>query len=80
MEQFPYLPKAQQDALYAGPALPHPDGIIPDLENPQNDNVSGYVVTTLLLTLGSLAFLIRLYVKIFLMRKVRLEEGKHDLS
>lgn len=64
---------SDQDALN-GPALPQPDGVVPNFDNPSKDNTAGYVLMSVYLALGTLAMLVRVYARIFCTRKVRIED------
>ena len=76
LAQLPFLPKEEQDIYLEYPALEHPEGNPPQFENPPNENATGYGVVAMMLFLASLSVLTRLYVKIFSIKKVKIEECK----
>lgn len=78
LAQLPFLPKEEQDVFLEYPALAHPEGKPPQFENPPNENATGYGVIGLMLFLASFSVLARLYVKIFSIRKVNIEECKFE--
>lgn len=77
LAQLPFLPKEEQDMYLEYPALAHPEGKPPQFENPPNENATGYGVVGLMLFLASFSVLTRLYVKIFSIKKVNIEECKY---
>ncbi|KAI1394175.1 uncharacterized protein F4822DRAFT_39584 [Hypoxylon trugodes] len=68
------LPAAEQQIILNGPALQPPDGVLPNFDNPPNRNALGIGITTLCLSIWTIAFLLRAYAKIFCMRKVEIED------
>jgi len=72
---------AQLHQIMDGPALAPPDGIVPNLINP--DNQTGCYILTIVIcvTFSSLAVLARLYTKLRIARKIGWEDckfpGKH---
>ncbi|CAI6091643.1 hypothetical protein V2G26_010209 [Clonostachys chloroleuca] len=52
-DQVHLLPLEQQEAFFNGPALAPPEGIIPNLEHPPNQNALTHAVTTLLFILST---------------------------
>ncbi|KAI0005770.1 hypothetical protein F4779DRAFT_597431 [Xylariaceae sp. FL0662B] len=75
MMDFASLSSEQQEAALDGPALQPPDkSIVPNFDNPDNDNGLGYAIVTLCLVLGTLAFLIRTYTRIFRLKKLEIED------
>ena len=64
----------QMQALLDGPAMVPPSGIEPNFANPENK--TGYFVLTVVLTvtISTLAFLMRVYTKTCLIRKVGWED------
>lgn len=67
----------QIEAILNGPALPPPDGVKPDFENPPNNNGLGYGLLTMMLAIGTIAILLRLLGKGFKTRKLRIEDGEY---
>lgn len=66
--------------LLNGPALVAPPGVQHNFANPSNSNKNYYVNISLCLAIASLAVLMRLWTTIFLIRKVRMEDGKPSPS
>ncbi|KAI1128526.1 hypothetical protein F5Y10DRAFT_240288 [Nemania abortiva] len=75
LSQLHSLPPAQQQEILNGPALepPSPD-IIPNLENPPNGNVIALATVTICLSVATISALLRAYARIFVSRKVNLED------
>ncbi|KAF4341573.1 60s ribosomal l36 [Fusarium beomiforme] len=67
---------SQQDieALLATPALKPPPGVMPQFDNPPNENALAWGVTTFLMTVATLCLFLRLYGRTWLERKMYLEE------
>lgn len=62
-------------SLLNGPALPPPDGIIPNFDDPPRNNGLGYGLLSMFFAIGTAAFALRLYAKLFCVKKLRLEDG-----
>lgn len=69
------LPPAEQDFIINGPALapPGPD-IVPNFDNPPNMNVLAQTVTTIALVIVTVVVLLRAYAKIFLVKRVQIQD------
>lgn len=65
---FSALSPEERKALFNGPALEPPAGVIPNLENPPNDNVTGYAILTFLTAIVALSVGNRLYAGFLLGR------------
>jgi hypothetical protein len=52
-DQIHTLPLEQQEAFFNGPALAPPEGIIPNLEHPPNQNALTHAVTAILFILST---------------------------
>lgn len=63
-------------ALLNAPALPPPEGVTPNFDNPSNANGLAWFVTTFCMVVATMCLLLRLYVRCFLEKKFRMEEGK----
>lgn len=61
--------------ILAAPALPPPAGVTPNFDNPPNSNTLAWFVTTFCMVVATLCLLLRAYVKIWLDKKLRVEEG-----
>ncbi|KAI0451921.1 hypothetical protein F5B21DRAFT_485070 [Xylaria acuta] len=57
-----------------GPALAPPDGVLPNLTNPPNQNALGIAVTAVCLFLGTFAVLLRAYSRVLVSRKLHIED------
>ncbi|KAJ8132373.1 hypothetical protein O1611_g1251 [Lasiodiplodia mahajangana] len=75
MDVIPYLPKEQQDALLAGPALAAPDGVIPNFDNPPNENAIAQATFVICLFFATFSFLVRMYARLAGLRSVNVEDG-----
>lgn len=58
------------------PALAPPTGVIPDFDNPPNQNHLAWGVATFCMIIATLCLLIRAYSKLWLDRQPKVEEGK----
>lgn len=65
---------AALQTLLNGPAGPPPDGIIPNFNNPQNQDTIQYVTTAFTLSFATCAVIIRIYIKRFLLRSMGYED------
>lgn len=64
------------DALLNAPALEPPPGVTPMFDNPPNRNDYAWGITTVCMLVATLCLCLRWYVRIWLDRKVRIEDGK----
>ncbi|KXX79396.1 hypothetical protein MMYC01_204045 [Madurella mycetomatis] len=64
MDQIPYLPKEQQDAILAMPALEPPPGVTPNFENPPNQNGLAHGVMATCLTVTTFCLMLRTYLAV----------------
>ena len=64
------LTEAQTQALLNGPAAEPPPGIVPNLVDPPSDLYAGTVISILTLVLCTLALVLRMLTKAFLMRQI----------
>ncbi len=64
----------QLQALLNGPAGKPPAGVLPNFQNPPNLNAFLILTLTLVLTFGTLAILMRMYTKLFIIRSVAYED------
>ena len=76
MASWSSLSPAQQQAILDEPALPPPDGVIPNFDNPMKDNATAFVLITLLPTIIAVASLSRAYSRAFILKKIYLEDSK----
>lgn len=70
------LTPEQQEGILNGPAGAPPKGVEPSLGHPDADNVMTLVVLGISLFLIAVVVFIRVYSKVFCMRKIRVEDGK----
>ncbi|KAI0532707.1 hypothetical protein GGR58DRAFT_489199 [Xylaria digitata] len=75
MDLIPYLPKEQQEALLAGPALAPPQGIVANFDNPPNQNGIAHATFAICLFFATFSFLVRMYARLLGLRSVKLEDG-----
>ncbi|KAI1843003.1 hypothetical protein JX266_010856 [Neoarthrinium moseri] len=62
-------------SLLAAPALDHPEGIVPNFDNPTNKNGLAWFVTTFCMAIATLCLLIRAYARIIMLKQPGIEEG-----
>ena len=67
-------PTAAVQAMLNGPALTPPSGVQPNFTNPPNMDRTVILVITLCTTFSTIAILLRLYTKLFVLRKVVFED------
>lgn len=76
MDAIPLLSPEELAAFLSMPALEGPTpNYKAQLENPPNNNIVAHVAIPICVTLAVLCFLIRVYARIFRLRKVELEDG-----
>ncbi|KAI1349444.1 hypothetical protein F5Y01DRAFT_327351 [Xylaria sp. FL0043] len=75
MDLIPYLPKEQQEALLAGPALAPPAGIVANFENPPNENGIAHATLVICLFFATFSFLVRMYARLVGLRSVKVEDA-----
>jgi len=79
MEAFYHsLTPAQKEEFLNGPGLRPPQGVVPDFDNPPNRNALGYSVLLLSICVSTIVVLVRTWVRIFCLRKFRLEDCKQS--
>jgi hypothetical protein len=66
--------------LFEMPAMAAPDGVIPNFDNPPNQNGLDLAVLTLTLTVSTICVLLRAYARVYLLRRVQVEERGSDHS
>ncbi|KAL7624923.1 hypothetical protein AAE478_004137 [Parahypoxylon ruwenzoriense] len=74
LDQISALPPAQQSAILNGPALTPPEGVVPDFENPPNQNALSHFSVAFCLIASTFAVLIRAYSRIFCIKKLEIED------
>ncbi|KAI0120259.1 hypothetical protein F4776DRAFT_245179 [Hypoxylon sp. NC0597] len=74
IHQLSSLPPEEHEEILDGPALTPPPGITPNLDNPSNNNALAVAIITLSLAIMTIAISLRAYAKIFVARKVFLED------
>ncbi|KAB8202983.1 hypothetical protein BDV34DRAFT_227880 [Aspergillus parasiticus] len=57
-----------------GPAHPPPDGVTPNFDNPTNRNALATGVLAACVAVTTICFLMRIYARVYLLRKIQLEE------
>ena len=68
------LPWELQEAALNGPALTPPNGTVSQFVNPPNKNALGNFVAIFCLLIATLAVCLRTYAKLFIHRKVHIED------
>ncbi|THV53998.1 hypothetical protein BGAL_0037g00420 [Botrytis galanthina] len=71
---FPNLPAAVQQQILNGPSLMPPKGVLPNFTNPSNSNHEAIIVGAVCLALSTAATLGRAYSRIFITKKVELQD------
>ncbi|KAH9995932.1 hypothetical protein F4779DRAFT_194042 [Xylariaceae sp. FL0662B] len=56
------------------PAMPAPDGITPIFDNPPNQNGLAITILTLCLVISTICVCLRVYARLYLLRKVQAED------
>ncbi|KAB8265105.1 hypothetical protein BDV32DRAFT_134950 [Aspergillus pseudonomiae] len=56
------------------PAYPPPDGITPNFDNPTNRNAFALGILVACVTVTTICFLMRVYARVYLLKKIRIEE------
>ncbi|KAI1483881.1 hypothetical protein F4774DRAFT_423425 [Daldinia eschscholtzii] len=74
LNQFDLLSPEEQEAILDGPALSPPPGVTPNLESPPNQNAAGLVAIALTMAAGTIAISLRGYSRVFITRKLFLED------
>ncbi len=67
----------EQEEVLNGPALPPPPGVVPNFDNPGRWNYWGILTNVLCLTITLAVIGLRAYVKIFCVKKPRIEDCKY---
>ncbi|TGJ81387.1 hypothetical protein E0Z10_g7367 [Xylaria hypoxylon] len=75
MDIIPYLPKEQQEALLAGPALAPPDGIDANFDNPPNGNDIAHATFVICFVFATFSFFVRMYARLLGLRSVKVEDA-----
>ena len=70
------LNATQIQALLDGPAAEPPPGTVPDLVNPPNELYAGRTTAIFTLVLCTLALILRLHTKAFVIRKIHAADCK----
>lgn len=69
-----YLSHFERAESLDGPALAPPPHVVPNFENPPNNNPLAHAILAVNLVFSSLFLLIRAYSKIFCMKRVEVED------
>lgn len=65
------------DAILNGPAMAPPTGETSNFSNPPNENPLAIGVLVTMIVISTLCVLIRLYARVYLLRKVQAEESEY---
>ena len=71
------LTEEELAAVLDMPAMEAPEGVEPDFDNPPNENGLALAIITVTLAIGTLCVLLRAYGRVYLLRKVGIEERKY---
>ncbi|KAI0147454.1 hypothetical protein GGR57DRAFT_515707 [Xylariaceae sp. FL1272] len=72
--QFPHLSPSQQQEILNEPALPPPKGVEVNLDNPKNGISFANAISAVLLILVAFTGVARVYSRIFVVKKLRVED------
>lgn len=75
MDELPYLTPEEQARILEGPALTPPTGVEPNFGHSANKNAMAYAVFCLNLVIGTVAFMVRAYSRLFIIKRIRIEDG-----
>ena len=67
-------------ALMNGPAMAAPDGQTSNLDNPPNENGLALAILILMIAISTICVLVRAYARVYLLRKIQVEEGMFSLT
>lgn len=70
------LTDAEIEAILDMEAMALPDGETRNFENPPNENGLAMAIITITLVVGTVCVLLRGYARLYLLRKVQIEESK----
>ena len=68
------MPDSYLDGIRDQPAAPPPPGVIPNFDNPPNNNELAIAVLATSIVITTSAFLIRVYSKVFCTKKINIED------
>lgn len=69
------LSSAEVEALLDAPAMQPPAGVTPNFDNPPNQNMLAWFVTTFCMVISTICLLVRLYSRVWKQRKFKITEG-----
>ncbi|KAJ0121783.1 hypothetical protein J7T55_008950 [Diaporthe amygdali] len=75
LTEFRIPPIVTMDAILNGPAMAPPAGETSDFENPPNENGLAIGVLVTMIVISTFCVLVRLYARVYLLRKVQVEEN-----
>lgn len=76
---FPNLSTAVQQQILDGPAMEPPEGVTPDFSKPESRRVVAIAVSAVCLTLVVISSAIRLYSRLVIVKKMRLEDCRSHI-
>ena len=74
----PEQAQAALRALLEGPAASPPPGVVPNFDDPANLNTLVTLTITLCVTFATLAVLLRMYTKVFILRALAWEDCRRS--
>ena len=80
LDNFLNLPPAVQQVILDGPGMLPPTGVTPNFVNPPNHNRAAIAVAVVCLVFVSAATLSRIYSRVFITKKVELQDCAYCFS
>ena len=74
LDQLHLLPPEEQQEILDGPALEPPNGVIPNLINPPNNNAGALAGITICLVVVTIVAMLRVYARVLVLHRVLLED------
>jgi hypothetical protein len=68
------------EAILNGPALPPPNGTVPNFDNPPNNNPAGYAGLTIMLVIATMAIIFRFVARMSKTIRLQIEDGMYIYS
>lgn len=74
---FSSVPPGELQEVLDGPALPPPEGVEPNFDNPPNESTLALGALFTCLSLATIFLLIRFYVRLFIVKKTHLGDCEY---
>ncbi|KAK3983773.1 hypothetical protein QBC44DRAFT_338112 [Cladorrhinum sp. PSN332] len=65
----------EQQEIFLDMSFPAPEGVVPNLENPPNNNGLAHAILGLTLAISILVILLRAYTRLWILKKIRVQDG-----